>query len=48
MPQAPAPQNNAHLYSDQNYAKPKSGVSKFYCAVHFAQRAAAEPDQFRR
>jgi outer membrane protein TolC len=22
MPQAPAPQNNAHLYSDQNYAKP--------------------------
>jgi outer membrane protein len=25
MPQAPAPQHNAHLYSDQNYAKPKSG-----------------------
>src|SRR5271166_775515 len=24
MPQAPAPQNNAHLYSDQNYAKPQS------------------------
>ena len=24
MPQAPAPQNNAHLYSDQNYAKPAS------------------------
>jgi len=24
MPQAPAPQNNAHLYSDQNYAKPVS------------------------
>jgi outer membrane protein len=22
MPQAPPPQNNAHLYSDQNYAKP--------------------------
>ncbi len=21
MPQAPAPQHNAHLYSDQNYAK---------------------------
>src|ERR1039457_1989564 len=27
MPQAPAPQNNAHLYSgDQNYAKPKSSL----------------------
>jgi outer membrane protein len=25
MPQAPAPQHNAHLYSDQNYAKPMSG-----------------------
>ena len=25
MPQAPAPQHNAHLYSDQNYAKAKSG-----------------------
>ena len=25
MPQAPAPQNNAHPYSDQNYAKPLSG-----------------------
>ena len=25
MPQAPSPQHNAHLYSDQNYAKPKSG-----------------------
>ena len=24
MPQAPAPQNNAHPYSDQNYAKPAS------------------------
>src|SRR5271157_6006701 len=24
MPQAPAPQNNSHLYSDQNYAKPLS------------------------
>ena len=24
LPQAPAPQNNAHLYSDQNYAKPQS------------------------
>ncbi len=24
MPQAPAPQNNAHLYSDQDYAKPSS------------------------
>ncbi len=24
LPQAPAPQNNAHLYSDQNYAKPSS------------------------
>src|SRR5271157_4558445 len=24
MPQALAPQNNAHLYSDQNYAKPQS------------------------
>src|SRR5215471_10720334 len=26
MPQTPAPQHNAHLYSDQNYAK---GVSSF-------------------
>ena len=25
MPQAPAPQHNAHLYSEQNYAKPQSG-----------------------
>jgi len=25
LPQAPAPQHNAHLYSDQNYAKPLSG-----------------------
>ena len=25
MPQAPAPQHNAHLYSEQNYAKPHSG-----------------------
>ena len=24
MPQAPAPQHNAHLYSDQDYSKPKS------------------------
>jgi outer membrane protein len=24
LPQAPAPQSNAHLYSDQNYAKPQS------------------------
>jgi len=24
LPQAPAPQNNAHLYSDQNYTKPQS------------------------
>ena len=24
MPQAPAPQNNAHLYSDQDYSKPQS------------------------
>src|SRR5271169_3131687 len=24
MPQAPEPQNNAHLYSEQNYAKPQS------------------------
>ena len=24
VPQAPAPQNNAHLYSDQDYAKPSS------------------------
>jgi outer membrane protein TolC len=24
MPQAPSPQNNAHLYSDKNYAKPQS------------------------
>src|SRR5271169_5657788 len=24
LPQAPAPQNNAHLYSDQDYSKPKS------------------------
>jgi len=24
LPQAPAPQNNAHPYSDQNYAKPQS------------------------
>ena len=24
MPQAPAPQNNAHLYSDRDYAKPQS------------------------
>ena len=25
MPQAPAPQHNAHLYSDQDYSKPASG-----------------------
>ncbi|MGA2903589.1 MAG: TolC family protein [Candidatus Korobacteraceae bacterium] len=25
LPQAPAPQHNAHLYSDQDYAKPLSG-----------------------
>src|SRR5579862_4294118 len=24
LPQAPAPQNNAHLYSDQNYARPQA------------------------
>src|SRR5271166_5803736 len=29
MPQAPAPQNNAHLYSDQNYAKPQSPFPNF-------------------
>src|ERR1700758_673115 len=29
MPQAPAPQHNAHLYSDQNYAKPMSGFPNF-------------------
>ena len=29
MPQAPAPQHNAHLYSDQNYAKPRSGFPNF-------------------
>jgi outer membrane protein TolC len=29
MPQAPAPQNNAHLYSDQNYAKPLSPFPNF-------------------
>jgi len=28
-PQAPAPQHNAHLYSDQNYAKPQSGFPNF-------------------
>ncbi len=29
MPQAPAPQHNAHLYSDQNYSKPMSGFPNF-------------------
>ena len=29
MPQAPAPQHNAHMYSDQNYAKPMSGFPHF-------------------
>ncbi|HEY1732077.1 MAG TPA: TolC family protein [Terriglobales bacterium] len=29
MPQAPAPQHNAHLYSDQNYAKPMSAFPNF-------------------
>jgi outer membrane protein TolC len=29
MPQAPAPQHNAHLYSDQNYAKSLSGFPNF-------------------
>ena len=30
MPQAPAPQHNAHLYSDRNYAKPVSGFPNFF------------------
>jgi len=30
MPQAPAPQHNAHLYSDQNYSKPVSGFPNFF------------------
>jgi outer membrane protein TolC len=30
LPQAPEPQNNAHLYSDQNYAKPLSGFPNFF------------------
>ena len=29
MPQAPAPQHNAHLYSQDNYAKPMSGFPNF-------------------
>ena len=30
MPQAPKPQHNAPLYSDQNYAKPKSQFPNFF------------------
>ncbi len=30
MPQAPAPQHNAHLYSDQNYSKPVSGFPNLF------------------
>jgi outer membrane protein len=40
MPQAPAPQHNAHLYSDQNYAKPMSGFPNLiapYTSRHVPQ-----------
>lgn len=40
MPQAPAPQHNAHLYSDQNYAKPVSGFPNFF-APYNPRRVAA-------
>ncbi len=30
LPQAPAPQNNAHVYSDQNYAQPRPSFPNLY------------------
>ena len=30
LPQAPAPQNNAHVYSDQNYSQSKSAFPNLY------------------
>ncbi len=46
MPQAPAPQNNAHPYSDQNYAKPAASISQCPGSVQGAECAGPEPEQF--
>ena len=45
MPQAPAPQNNAHLYSD---GRLEAAISIPQCpgSLQSAKRAACEPDQF--
>ena len=47
MPQAPAPQHNAHLYSDQNYAKPMSGFPKFIAPYTSRHVPATEPHELR-
>ena len=45
MPQAPAPQHNAHPYSDQDYTKGQSSFPKFWQPYTVRDVTAAEPDQ---
>ena len=47
MPQAPAPQHNAHLYSDKDYSKPAAAFPNVLAPYTIAQCAAAESEQFR-
>jgi outer membrane protein len=42
MPQAPAPQNNAHIYSEQNYSKSVSGFPNFFAP--YRARAVPPPN----
>ena len=42
MPQAPAPQHNAHLYSDQDYTRGQSQFPKFWSV--WTVRGAAPPN----